>query len=173
MHWKTRLWSIAVTGIIGFLLMSGQHIRAQANSTKRLSVLVDGSVTPGQIPDALAYHHFLVAIATHPFPTAEEQARQTAQLAPLGLSAADQQTLITGLTSFRTELDGIVNARASVGTGSGATAQLANLRTQEDTLVTSTLASIQRSLTADGVSRLDVYIKQHVKAHIKIYGGMN
>lgn len=63
----------------------------------QLPVLVDGSKTPGQIPDNLAYQHFFAAISAHPSPTAQELARQNAQLLPLNLSATDRKNLVQGM----------------------------------------------------------------------------
>jgi hypothetical protein len=54
----------------------------QSQPAIQLPVAVDGSVTPGQIPDNLAYQHFFAAIAAHPFPSQQEAARQSAQLSP-------------------------------------------------------------------------------------------
>jgi len=144
----------------------------QSQPAIQLPVAVDGSVTPGQIPDSLAYQHFFAAIAAHPFPSQQESARQSAQLSPLGLSAEDRQTLIAGLASFRTQLDQINTARAGITPGPNSSAQLTSLRTQETALVASTLQAIRQSLSTDGVSRLDQYVRTHVKARIKIYGGM-
>ena len=68
--------------------------------TTKLVVLVDGAKNPEQIPDDLAYRHFLVAVATHEKPSAEESGRQKAQLAPLGLAEADRQQLAAGHAHF-------------------------------------------------------------------------
>jgi 2-methylisocitrate lyase-like PEP mutase family enzyme len=136
----------------------------------KLPVIVDGSITPEQIPDSLAYRHFFAAIAAHPFPAVTEQARQTAQLSQLNLPATDRQTLITGLASFRTQLDQIESARGAVTPGPAAAAQLAALNTQTDNLVATTLQAVRRSLTVYGWNLLDAYVKARVKGHIRIYG---
>ena len=65
-----------------------------------LPVLVDGSKNPEKIPDSLAYHHFFSAVSAHPTPSAQEVARQNAQLLPLKLSATDQQKLVQGARRF-------------------------------------------------------------------------
>ena len=164
-----RIFAMAVC--LACQTVSAQHAQHQAGAPIQLPVIVDGSITPDQIPDSLAYQHFLTAIAAHPFASAGEQARQAAQLSPLGLSPADRQTLIAGLASFRTQLDGIQSTLASVTPGPAAPAQLMDLRTQASSLVATTLQSIRQSLTADGVNSLDQYVKTHVKARIRIYGG--
>jgi hypothetical protein len=136
-----------------------------------LPVLVDGAITPNQISDALAYRHFFTAIAAHPFPSQAEVARQSAQLSKLGLSAADRQTLITGLASFRAQLDQIESARAGVAPGAAAPSQLSALENQTNALVATTVQGVRQSLTASGQSSLDAYVRTHVKAHIRVYGG--
>jgi len=169
----TENWSscIALAACLGCQPISAQGAQAQTAAPMQLSVIVDGAATPNLIPDALAYQHFLTAIAAHPFPSTEEQARQSAQLSALGLSPADRQALIANLAPFRAQLDNIQSARAAVGSGPSAPTQLMNLRSQESTLAATTLQKIQGSLTADGMSLLDQYVRTHVKAHIKIYGG--
>ena len=148
-------------------------LSAQQTQPLQLPVLVDGSKTPDKIPDDLAYHHFFLALAVPASPSAEDQARQLAFLAPVKLSPADQENLIGLLATFRTDLDPIEQARAKLlaaAPGAGSAAALADLNTRENDLVTSTLAMVRASLTPDGVSRLDKYIKTHVKKRIVIYG---
>jgi hypothetical protein len=97
MKYKPRSCIIALAAFLACQTASAQ---AQTGAPMQLPVLVDGSVTPGQIPDSLAYQHFLTAIAAHPSPTVEEQARQSAQISPTGLSPADRQTLVRSSRSF-------------------------------------------------------------------------
>ena len=159
---------LQLAATVAFLACQG--ITAQ-QAQVHLQVVVDGSVTPDLIPDSLAYRHFFTAAAAHPFPDATEQARQAAHLSRIGLSAADRQVLIAGLTSFRTELDDFESARASVTPGPTTDAQVSALETQADNLVATTLQALRQSLTVYGVNLLDQYVKTRVKAHIRIYGG--
>lgn len=150
--------------------LSAQHshkMSAAPGSSNQLPVLVDGSKTPDQIPDNLAYQHFFASVSAHPSPSAQELARQNAQLLPLNLSAADQQSLVQALAAFRTGLDPIEAALLL----QPAVAQVAALRQQKDTLLTNTMTNIKSSMTSDGFGRLDQYVKTHVKQHIVIYGG--
>lgn len=132
-----------------------------------LPVLVDGSKNPEKIPDTLAYQHFFAAVAAHPTPTAYEQGRQSTQLGPLQLTAADRATLITALAGFQTQLDSIASAVLVAATPD----QLTSLQAQKVALAAATLASLRQTLTPDGASRLDHHIQTRVKAHIVIYGG--
>lgn len=171
MSCKRCTCAIAATLLLASQNVMAQHSHARAAAPVQLPIIIDGSITPDQIPDSLAYRHFLTAIAAHPVPTPDEQARQAAQLSPLGLSATDRQALITGLAPFRTQLDSIESARASVTPSTSAAAQLTALESEANSLVANTLQSVRQSLTADGMSRLDQYVQTHVKSHIRIYGG--
>jgi len=150
------------------------HVQSASDGGVQLSVVTDGSKTPDQIPDDLAYQHFFMATAAHQPPTAGEQARQAVQLFHLQLSSADQQTLIQGLAKFRAQLDQIENALgqlAKLSTDPATPVQIAGLRQQEVSLSSATLSSLRQTMTQDGAARLDGYVRTHVKAHIVILGG--
>ncbi|MGO9093988.1 MAG: hypothetical protein ACLQGV_02100 [Bryobacteraceae bacterium] len=175
MYRKSRLLIIALTTVLACRVVCAQHVHPQSSSgaTAQLPVLVDGSKTPDQIPDALAYQHYFMAVAAHPSPSAQEQSRQDAQLLPLQLSAADQQALILRLASFRTQLDQLENNLANSANATPAPStpsQLASPNAQQAALATAALAGLRQSLTPDGASRLDQYVQTRVKAHIVIYG---
>lgn len=146
-----------------------QHVHpmsAPGTGPGALPVVVDGSKTPRNIPDALAYSHFLTAFAAHPSPTPQEQGRQRAQLLPLQLAPADSTALSALLANFRVQLDQIEGAFAA-GTGPS---PLATLQTQKSALVASTRAGLQQALTPAGMNQVDQYVQTRVKAHIVIYG---
>ncbi len=141
-----------------------------AGQITTLVVLVDGSKHPEQIPDDLAYRHYFLAVATHEQPSAGENARQRAQLAPLGLCEADRQQIVQQLGRMITQLDAIeAESEASDGTD----AVLAGFKARHDALVSQTTATVRGALSADGASRLSRYIKETVKGKIKIYGSAN
>lgn len=149
------------------VLLPCQVLLAQHTHPTQLTVLVDGSKTPDQIPDDLAYHHFFMAASAHPTPSAQEQGRQQAMLAPIGLPAPDQQSLIPVLAQFRVQMDQIAQRRAVPGVTA---AQLTSLQTQEAVLAATTVANAGAVLTQDGAARLYQWISTHVKAHIVIVG---
>lgn len=158
-----------VAVVLACPVLSAQHSHgtSQSGSPIQLKVVVDGSKTPDQIPDNLAYYHFFAAVSAHPFPTAQELGRQSAQLLALHLSEADQQSLVQALAVFRTGLDPLEAALRAQPTP----AQAASLKQQKDSLLTSAMTDISSSLTSDGLGKLDQYIKAQVKKHIVIYGG--
>ena len=160
---------LLVAAALACQVLSAQHTHGMSasGSSNQLPVLVDGSKTPDQIPDNLAYHHFFSAVAAHTSPSAKEMARQNAQLLLLNLSAADRQGLVQALAVFRAALDPIEAALLAQPTA----AQVASLQQQKDALLASTMTAIRTSLTPDGFGQLDQYVKTHVKQHIIIYGG--
>jgi hypothetical protein len=114
----------------------------------------------------LAYEHFFTAVSVRPVPTPQEQSRQTAQLKALQLAPADQQVFVSGLTSYRAQIDQIASAILAASPS-----QIEGLRAQKSTLVNKVLANLRQSLTPDGASRLQQYVATQVKTHIVIFGG--
>ena len=133
---------------------------------------MDGSKTPEKIPDQLAYRHFLVGVAEHAASRPVETDRQKVRLAPIGFSEGDTDALRSLLGRLRAHLDAIQAARSNAETLSlGARMSIyADLKLQEDALITGAIGSLQTTLSADGVARLDQYVKQHVKRKIVVYG---
>ena len=140
----------------------------QRQTQMQLVVQVDGSVNPGRIPDDLAWRHFLCAVASHPNPTAAESKRQKAQLAPLGLPAADSQLLTGELGRMQTQIDAIQSSLQL--TNPGDSAAVAALKQQRDALVAQTIVKVNSILSPDGLSLLRTYITNAVKRNIVIYG---
>jgi hypothetical protein len=138
-----------------------------ADSVTKLVVLVDGSKTPEQISDDLAYQHFFLAVAAHEQPSAEERQRQDAQLAPVGLSQPDRQQVAVALGRLTTQLEAIEAAKEA---SDGSVNTLLGFKTQRDAAVSQAVATIQGALSADGASVLGRYITETVKRNIKIYG---
>jgi hypothetical protein len=157
----------AAIGLACFTLLC-TPVGAQTSGTvTNLVVIVDGSKNPEQIPDALAWRHFLVALATHEQPTAQEQLRQQAQFVPLALATADAQRIAGLLGKMTTQLEAIEKAREN---SDGANSTLAALKAQEEAVIASTIAAVRAAVTSDGLSRLSGYIGKTVKGSIKIYG---
>lgn len=136
-----------------------------------LSVIVDGSKAPDQIPDDLAYHHFLLAVAEHQNASKEEVTRRELRLKPIGLSEKDRDLCISALAGLREELDAVETARraATADVGASNDSALASVKAREDAAVAKVRAAL-RNMSVEGQSRLDGYIKTHVKKHITILG---
>lgn len=140
-----------------------------------LPVAVDGSKTPGLIPDQLAYRHFLMALAEPQSANPEAIARRSALLATTGLSAGDQQALVSALNGLRERLDANYLATEQAATDDSLaepekTAAITTLRAQENLLLDGLASGLKTELSYDGWLRLDAYVKDHVKRRIVIYG---
>lgn len=140
-------------------------------SQHSLSVIVDGSSTPEQIPDDLAYQHFILAVAEHRNASKEAVTRRELRLKRVGLSLDDQARFVSALDGLREELDSIEQARSELATNSGSQSELAYkaLKSREAAAIAKARAGLAH-VTADGRARLNDHIRTHVKKHITILG---
>ncbi|MGO9097199.1 MAG: hypothetical protein ACLQGV_18500 [Bryobacteraceae bacterium] len=137
------------------------------NTVTNLVLMVDGSNHPEQIPDDLAWRHFLVAAATPEQPTPDQQKRQRTILAEVPLVDSDQKQIAGQLGKMTTQLQAIQSARLA---SDGTPAVLGALKAQEDSVISSTISKVRQATSADGLSCLTLYINETVKRNIKIYG---
>lgn len=147
---------------------------AQENLIK-MPILVDGSKTPEQIPDQIAYRHFIAAIAERRNASSAEQARRNSQIRLIGLSDDDKARLITELLFVREQLDKIDQSTATTMADLSLTPQakaeaLTFLKSQRQGVKDTAVVGVHQVLSASGWAQLDLYVKGHVKPHIVIYG---
>jgi hypothetical protein len=155
-------------------LLSFAVLGAQTPPAHTLRVIVDGSKTPDQISDDLAYRHFILAIAEHQNPSKEEFQRREARLRPIGFSKQERDTCVFALAGVREELDAIDAARNQIAptfasSDAGVQARLATLKSQEDSIIANARSRLRLSL-GDGQARLDIYVRNRVKRQIVILG---
>lgn len=156
---------------LGMLAYAQTPSPQSAQSPSGLTVAVDGSKTPDQIPDDLAYRHFILAIAEHKNPSTQEYQRREARLAPMGLSPSDHDASIAALAGLRETLDQIQVSRNAISPGDPtASSQFADLKSQEDAAIGIAVGLLRASLTLDGQARLGSYVRGHVKSRIVILG---
>jgi hypothetical protein len=129
-----------------------------------LPIIVDGGTTPEAIPDELAYHHFIMAIAIPDNPSLVEVSRRNGLLDAVGLSKSDNASLIGALAHVREGLNTVSAMRAQSPIDPAA------LKLKEDGIILTARERIWASVTADGFERLTNHIRGHVKTRIKIYG---
>jgi hypothetical protein len=132
----------------------------------KLPLLVDGALTPAQIPDAVAYRHFISVTAVSATASAEDRHRRDAILEQAGLSAADRASYLAAITNVRDTLQTFeqqAKAAADVATADA-------VKEQRRNLLDASAARVLASLSADGTKRLRAHINNNVKARIKIYG---
>jgi hypothetical protein len=148
---------------------AGQH---DGNHTPALPVLVDGAKTPELIPDSLAFQHFIKALAIPDSPSTAQEAVREALLSRLTLSDADHRSFVTALSGVRSSLDNMAASMAKWPADSPtARAVQADMRRQEAALMDGVRNQLQTNLSADGWTRFNKYISEHVKRRIVIYGG--
>jgi hypothetical protein len=153
------------------LAVAGQGV------TTTLPVVVDGAKDPQSIPDALAYRHFIRALAESARsanPTSLQVARRQALLARVGLSSDDRAAFIGALSGVDGQLAQVARARKqysreaiSAGT---AREPLQTLRLQEGEILDATRGRLEGALSGEGVRRLQTHIQEQVKKRIVIYG---
>jgi hypothetical protein len=137
-----------------------------AHASATLPLLVDGAVNPGQIPDALAYRHYVSITAVSATASAADVHRRNSLLDPVTLSTADRAAYVAAITNLRDSLqalDAQLAAAQDVTTADG-------LKQQRRNLLDTAAARIRASLSTDGAARLQAYINNTVKTHIRIYG---
>lgn len=147
---------------------------ARDTFTEMLPVAADGARTPERIPMDLAYRHLIRAIVgPDDDPLPDRVARRRAHLSRIGLSDADEASLLAVLHGVADELDRVQEAQrgAAMASLSGAP-ELSSLKVQERELLDTTRARFGSSLSANGIDRLDTYVREHVKKRIVIYGVM-
>jgi hypothetical protein len=158
----------ALSGLLATNAWTASGAGAQESSpVTKLVVVVDGSKSPEQIPDDLAWRHFLLALAAHAQPSAQEKNRQKAQFAPLGLSDADRQELVHQLGLMTAQLEAIDAERQA---SDGSDVSVAGFKARYDAAVSQAVASVRAALSDDGLIRFSRYIADTVKRNIKIYG---
>ena len=106
----------------------------------------------------------------------EELARNESRLLPLQLSQSDHDALRGVVKGLRDRLTGFQQSRVSIASSLTLSPQaretaLQGVRADEDAVMKSMTALIPTQLTPDGMAKLQSYINEYVKPHIKIYTG--
>jgi hypothetical protein len=143
----------------------GQAVQGSAVS---IPLVVDGANTPESVPDDIAYYHFIMATAATANPSTEEVARRARELDRVGLSNEDSAALVAALAGVREGLNEIDVARHV--TGSVETEpKLRSLKERETALLEDARTRLLSTLSARGLARVESYVQEEVKRHIRIY----
>lgn len=133
----------------------------------KLPLIVDGERTPDQIPDDVAYRHFVSVTAVPGAASPGDIHRRNSILSGVGLSPEDQAAYVSAASGVRDALNDIDyqmrNARDKAAVAD-------ELRAQKRVVLDSAAERIRSSLTVDGLARLQQHIKERVKRKIRIYG---
>lgn len=145
------------------------HQRQQLDASQ--VTVVDGAQHSELIPDATAYRLYLLTVSTSPNPADEERTRKNAHLGMIRLQDKDRQQLAIVLTDFKSQyasLIGRYNDTAAAAQANGQRSDPTLLFQQRDDLVQATRDALKRALSADGMLRLDTYVKNQ-KRSMKMY----
>ena len=132
-----------------------------------LPLSVDGAQNPEQIPDYIAYRHFISVTAVSASASGKEVFRRDAILARIGLSKADQDSYLRAVASVREELVDTDQRMQAVHSDSGT---MNELRRQKGQVLDNAATRVLSSLSAAVEQLLQAKINESIKTHIRIYG---
>ena len=130
------------------------------------NLLIDGSKTPQLISDALAYRHFLSAVATTKDAGVTSARRTDAIIRTIGLTAADSQVFIDRLDTLRRSLDA---AQARSVANPHVPGRGSILRRARDAALDETAECLEGELSREGRTLLANYVRNTVKSRIRVY----
>lgn len=146
--------------------------QAGTRTRERLPVAIDGAKEPNRIPDVVAYRLFL-SVAALPANASPEKIRgRDALVNRIGFSSEDKAAFVKSLGDFREELESKTEQRKRLTTGfdPARRAELAALKAQEHDMFANLRSHVERTLSPDGVARMQAHIDDHVKRRVKIFG---
>ena len=115
---------------------------------------IDGSLTPDQIKDSVAYHPFMLNVAEPANPTKEQAARFRAKLSPAMLDDAALAGLAPILARYRTQQQALEKTFVSL---TGPDVPL-KYEAQRDLLTESTMQEVKKTLGGTW-ARLDAVVQ--------------
>jgi hypothetical protein len=129
--------------------------------------VIDGSVHPELIPDAVAYRLYLVAVSAGPAALPDERARQHSNLQRAGLSDEDIQSAAIVLANFKTQYSALIDQYNQTAEATKSLDGMPLFLAKRDALVQATRDALKSSLTPRGMAGLHVSI-QREKAKMKV-----
>lgn len=138
---------------------------SNGESGASLSLSVDGQLNPEQIPDHVAYRHFISVTAVSSGASEAEIYRRDAILVRVGLSEADRRAYLA-IINVRDEL---LDTEQKIQAVHHDIAAIDDLRLQKASVLDNAATRILSSLSADGVESMQTHINDRIKKHIRIY----
>ena len=146
----------------------GAGVRQQSVA---MSLLVDGAKTPEQIPDDVAYRHFISVTAIRAGAPAEHVAHREAFLSRVQFPADDRTAYITALQNVREQLTLLEQQELALGrTADAPRSAIAELKRQRTEVLDGAATLVKSSLSTAGQMRFKKHIDEHVKRQTRIYG---
>jgi hypothetical protein len=168
---RTRRRAVSLVALITLGAGTMATSARQTQHIESLPIAADGAVTPQSIPDYVAYRHLIAALAVPADATTEQVARRATLLAPILLSSADYDTVLSTLGGVSEELDSSTDQQPSFESLTDQP-QAINLRERRNLILDATRERLLKALTDDGAARLQRYVDAQIKTHIVIYGAM-
>ena len=143
-------------------LGSWAQTSVQHNHSVNTAGMIDGQIHPELIPDATAYRLYRLTLSITPSATDEDRARQSSHIAALRLHSADRQALVTVLADFKARYVNMIdqfNETASAALARGEAPDVRTFLQKRSDLVQSVRATLQLSLSPDGMAKLDSHIQ--------------
>lgn len=132
-----------------------------------LPVAIDGAKTPDKISDQLAYRHFIAAVALSPMASVDEIDRRNDFLSLTDLLPDDISRFVTKIGHVKDQLDTFERTRRSEVVS---LETLAQVNGQQASLLDEVTADVLQSLTEDGRTKFERFIRERVKRRIVVYG---
>lgn len=148
---------------------------------------IDGAKNPEKIPNHVAYSLLFRLIGGRQ--TVEEKERARSYVRQMGLGGADIDAFIAASEEFHRQINVLDNQAAAIKdrhffrdgvdhyhpNGSTATveerAQLRQMQTQKEIIVTRIAASLKQRLSADGSAKVRQHVNERMKRKIKLSAG--
>jgi hypothetical protein len=121
--------------------------------------MVDGGTSPELISDATAYRLYLLTVSVPANSTEEDRSTQAAHLNKTGLKDKDLQSFLTILAEFRSEFEAWKDRFDGAARAQGPQFDPKPFLQQREDIVHATRIMIGKSLSAEGVSRLNSHIQ--------------
>lgn len=140
-------------------------------------MIIDGAVTPDQIPDLTAYQLFFDASGVLPNATRAQLRLQTVTVAKIGLNDSDTVAFINEVDRFKVQYENLLAAHNRLADQAFAT----NMNPPNDNvpqaianLTASTVGALQSALSKEGAATLAIFVTGE-KKNIKIvpYAGVS
>jgi len=150
-------------------LLAATLLLTAAAAHAQLPIKVDGADRPDQIPDNIAYAHFVILMAQSDEPSTDELARGQGALKKLDLAAADTTRFKAALAGVHKELEFLTREEARLSAAKAEPARIDRLRLQRSRVFDEATTRLKR-LSPAGRAKLEAFIEAEIKPNVVIYG---
>jgi hypothetical protein len=171
---KLMLWTILAIAIVGGTSDSGSKREPSSKVIIRISPTgrvhtrqsIDGAQRPESIPDSLAYHYLLRAVAAESEPGGDKRRRE-GYFRHIGFDSSNEDSA-RALSSVALEYEARLAALGLVLSQMGISERSATFVAQREELVRRAMSQIAASLRPDRAATVDTFVMEHVRRKIKL-----